>query len=76
MRHKLWTCLKQFFHKLGLVQNFIILAVFYFLLFGPFAIVSRLFKRDLLGLRTRGRESFRHKRRQTDPSLERARRQS
>jgi len=76
VRQKLWAKIKQFFHKLGLVQNFIILAIFYFALFGPLAILVRLAGRDFLGLRPRGRESFWHKRRQVEVSLERARRQS
>jgi hypothetical protein len=76
VRRKLWSGIKRFFHGLGLVQNFILLSIFYFLLFGPLALIVRLTGRDLLGLRARGRESFWVKRRKVEPSLERARRQS
>jgi len=73
---KLWASIKRFFHKVGLVQNFVLLAVFYFVLFGPLAILVRLTGRDLLNLKEKGTESLWHKRRQVEPSLERARRQS
>ena len=76
MWQKLWAKIKRFFHKVGLVQNFVLLAVFYFVLFGPLAILVRLAGRDLLHLKPGSRESFWHKRRQIEPTLERARRQS
>jgi len=72
----IWHGIKRFFHGLGLVQNFVLLAIFYFLLFGPFALIIRLTGCDLLGLRHGDRESFWRPRPQIEPSLERARHQS
>jgi len=73
----LWQGLKKVFHALGVVQNFVLLAVFYFLLFGPMALLIRLFRRDLLGLRRRREcETFWQPRPPEQTSLERARRQS
>ena len=73
---KLWQGIRAFGHGIGLVANFVVLALFYFLIFGPFALVIRLFRRDLLGLGGAERESFWEPRERTEPSLERARRQS
>ena len=73
---RLWSGVKRAFHALGLAQNFIFLAIFYFLLFGPMALVARLTGRDFLGLRHPDRESFWQKRPPEDLSLERAKRQS
>jgi len=73
---RLWNGIKKVFHALGLAQNFILLAVFYFVLFGPFALVGRLTGRDFLGIRDPERKSFWKKRRAVEPTLERARRQS
>jgi hypothetical protein len=72
----LWHGIKRFFHALGLVQNFLILAIFYFLLFGPFALIARLSGRDFLGIRRSDRASFWRTRPAEDLSLARARRQS
>ena len=76
MGKTLWQGLKKVFHALGLVQNFVLLAVFYFLLFGPMALLIRLFGRDLLGLRRRECETFWQPRPPEQTGLERARRQS
>ncbi|MFP4057776.1 MAG: hypothetical protein ACLF0G_13000 [Candidatus Brocadiia bacterium] len=76
MGTKLWHGLRKAFRALGLAQNFLLLAVFYFLLFGPLALVVRLARRDLLGTRRADRESFWQERPAEEPSLERARHQS
>ena len=73
---KLWEGICAVGHAIGLVVNFIILAIFYFAIFGPFALIARLFSRDPLGLRGADRESFWTPREPEDTSLERARRQS
>ncbi len=72
----LWRGIKRLFHGLGLVQNVLLLAVFYFLLFGPMALIVRLVKRDMLDIRGSDRPSFWTRRPPEEPSLERARRQS
>ncbi|MFW6161246.1 MAG: SxtJ family membrane protein [Planctomycetota bacterium] len=73
---KLWQGVLGVGHAIGLVVNFLILGVFYFLIFGPFALLARLFARDPLDLARDGRESFWSPREPEEPSLERARRQS
>ena len=73
---KVWQGIRAVFHALGLAVNVIVLAVFYFLIFGPFALLARLFSRDPLALRAAGRQSFWVSRELDEPSLERARRQS
>ncbi|MBL7223042.1 MAG: hypothetical protein ISS72_04240 [Candidatus Brocadiae bacterium] len=73
---KLWQGIRAIGHGIGLVANFVVLAVFYFLIFGPFALVIRLFRRDMLGLGGAERQSFWVPREPDEPSLERARRQS
>jgi len=74
-RH-LWRAVRKGFHALGLAQTFVLLALFYFLLFGPFALIARLSGRDFLGLRRAEGASFWRKRPPEQPTLERARRQS
>jgi len=74
--HKLWQGICGLFHAVGLVANFVLLTLFYFLIFGPFALVARAMRRDLLGLGGRERDSFWTKRPPEQASLERARRQS
>ena len=76
MASRLWQGICAVSHGVGLAVNFIILAIFYFLIFGPFALVARLLGRDFLGLRHGDRESFWAEREAEKPSLERARRQS
>ena len=76
MGKRLWHGIRKAFHGLGLVQNFVLLAIFYFVLFGPLALIARLAGRDWLDIRHPDRESFWKPRRQEEPSLERARRQS
>ncbi len=73
---KLWQGIRVVGHGIGLAVNAVILAFFYFFIFGPFALLARLFSRDLLALHEGGRESFWHPRKPEEPSLERARRQS
>jgi len=73
---KLWQGIRAVGHGIGLAVNAAILAVFYFFIFGPFALVARLFARDPLTLRDDGRESFWQAREPKEPSLERARHQS
>lgn len=76
MGKTIWHGIKRFFHGLGLVQNFLLLAVFYFVLFGPMALVARLAMRDLLDIHHPDRESFWKPRPAEEPSLKRARHQS
>ena len=76
MGKALWHGIRRFFHALGLVQNFLLLAIFYFLLFGPFALIARLTGRDFLGIRPSDQPSFWRPRPAEAPSLARARRQS
>jgi len=73
---KLWQGVCAIGHGIGLAVNAVILAVFYFLIFGPFALLARLFSRDPLTLRDATRASFWQPRETEEPSLERARRQS
>ncbi len=76
MGRKLWEGIRAAFHAVGLATNFVLLALFYFLVFGPFALLVRLLRRDFLALRPSGRSSFWRPREPEEPSLERARRQS
>ena len=76
MGTRLWQAIGATFHAFGLVANLFILAIFYFLIFGPFALVVRLLGRDFLGLRRGERETFWTTRRAEEPSLERAKRQA
>ena len=76
MGTRLWQAICATFHAFGLVVNLFILAIFYFLIFGPFALVVRLLGRDFLGLRRAERETFWTTRRAEEPSLERAKRQA
>ena len=76
MGKKLWRGVKRVFHALGLVQNLVLLGVFFFVLFGPMALLIRLFRRDMLALRGGDRKSFWLPRPPEDTSLERAKRQS
>ncbi|MFQ5708223.1 MAG: hypothetical protein ACE5HO_12270 [bacterium] len=55
---KLLDYWKIFAQKLGVVQTFIILSVIYWLFFGVFALVSKLFARDLLQKRIGNQPSF------------------
>ena len=73
---KLWQGICAVGNAVGLVVNLVILAVFYFLIFGPFALLARLFSRDPLDLRGANRESYWCPREPEDTSLDRARRQS
>ncbi len=73
---KLWYGICTVGHGIGLVVNAVILALFYFLVFGPFALFARLFSGDALALRCGDRPSFWCARRPDEASLERARRQS
>jgi len=73
---KLWRGIQKTFHAIGLAQNFVLLALFYFLILGPFALVVRIARRDLLGLKDRDRESFWQRRPAEGDTLERARHQS
>lgn len=45
---KAWQTWKRIAHRIGVVNTHILLFLFYFLIFGPFALVLRLFKRDML----------------------------
>ena len=76
MGTRLWQGIRAVFHAIGLAVNVLVLAIFYFLIFGPFALVVRLFGRDLLGLRRADRQTFWAKRRAETPSLDRARHQA
>jgi hypothetical protein len=73
---KLWRGIQQTFHAIGLAETFVLLALFYFLILGPVALIARVARRDFLGLKGRGRDSFWRKRPPEQISLERARRQS
>lgn len=59
---RLWQTLKSgwmvFALWLGKIQTAILLSLVYFLAIGPTAIVSRLGRRDLLGLREAKDESY------------------
>jgi hypothetical protein len=68
--------LKRALNAVGLVQNFLILAIVYFVFIGPLALITRMVGCDFLLLRPSGRETFWRERRATEPTLERARRQS
>jgi Na+-driven multidrug efflux pump len=72
----IWQAIKTAFHGLGLVTNFLLLAVFYFLPIGVYAIIARLLGRDFLDIRRHDQASFWKKRPAEQPTLERARRQS
>ena len=76
MAKKLWLGIKKVFHTLGLVTNFILLALFYFVPVGIYALFARLARRDFLDVRSGDRQSFWKPRRLEEPTLERARRQS
>jgi len=73
---KLWSGIKKVFHTLGLITNFILLAAFYFVPIGVYALFARLARRDFLDIRDGSRPSFWKPRRPDEPTLERARRQS
>lgn len=47
----LWAGWKKFGHILGQVQAAILLAIIYHIAIGPIALVNRLLRHDLLGLR-------------------------
>ena len=47
----LWQGWKRIAHKIGVVQTFIIMTVFYFLVIGPSALIAALLGKDLLRIR-------------------------
>ncbi len=64
-----------FAHVVGVVQNFILLTLLYFLLFGPIALCLRLLGHDLLGLRRDDRASLYFPKDHVPTDLERCERQ-
>jgi hypothetical protein len=50
-----WMWMAQ---RLGRVGNTVLLTVFFFLILSPFALVLRVFGRDRLAVRSRGRDSY------------------
>ena len=69
--HRGWM---RFAFALGYVNSRILLTVIYFLIFVPYGILSRLFGRDPLDVRAKGRASYWHRRtvtRQTKEQFER-----
>jgi hypothetical protein len=46
-----WAGWKKFGHVLGQVQTAILLAIIYHIAVGPIAVIGRVLRRDLLGLR-------------------------
>ncbi len=55
---KLWAFWQAFGHVLGQIQSTILLAVIYHIGIGPIALIGKLTRRDLLGLRAGAGESF------------------
>jgi len=49
----LWAGWKAFAHRLGVINTFIILTVFYFVVIGISALIMFVTRRDLLGIRRR-----------------------
>ena len=47
-----------FVHRLGQIQTALILLIVYHLTLGPISIISRLIRRDFIGLRTKGKDSY------------------
>ncbi len=43
-----WKYWKKFAHRIGIINTHVLLFLFYFLIFGPFALVLKLFRSDLL----------------------------
>ena len=52
----LWALWKKVAHRIGVVNSTILLFLFYFLILGPFALLVRLFRPDLLHTRARRNE--------------------
>lgn len=71
----LWTGWKKFALVLGIVNTKILLTLTYFIIIALPAIVTRLFRKDLLDRRMKPRESYWHEREPLDVTPETVRRQ-
>lgn len=56
---RLWEGWKRLVHRIGIVQTFIFMTLFYFLVLGVTAIVLFVTRRDLLHLRARAGTFYR-----------------
>ena len=56
---KIWAGWKKFAHLLGRVNTEIILFLFYFLIFTPFGLLTKLFGHDPLNRKIRGNSTWR-----------------
>ena len=70
-----WTHWKSLALKIARAQTLFLLTLFYFTLFGFYALVLKLFQRDLLDKKWRKEKSFWIKKERVDTALESAKRQ-
>jgi len=66
---------KRVAHKIGVFQTKVLVTLFYFLLLGTAALVLKILRRDLLGVRGEGKGTFWHEHESHEPTLERCKRQ-
>lgn len=73
---RLWAKWKAFSRKLAKIQTIILLTLFYFTLFGFYALLLKPFRKDLLDKRWKKNKSFWMKKPIQEVTLETAKRQS
>jgi hypothetical protein len=67
---QLWQGWKRIAHRIGVIQTFIIMTVFYFVIIGPAALIAFVLRRDLLRAR-KSEPSYYREHPPFDDSLER-----
>jgi len=47
----IWQFWKRFAQRVGIINSYILLFLFYFLIFAPFAVIGRILRRDFLDIK-------------------------
>ena len=58
MSNKIWIFWKRLAGRLAIIQTAVILTFFYFLVIGPFAMIIKLLRKDLLDKKWKQNKSF------------------